>query len=61
MGSSNSGGAGVARSQSTLEKIFVVNYNSRKIFSYVFGVRKYFHNENKANYGISYRDGIFIV
>ena len=50
----------VARSQPTFEKI-VVNYYSRKIFSYVFGVGKYFYNENKANYGISYRDGILIA
>ena len=33
-------------------KIFIVELNSRKIFSDVFCVRKYFYNENKANYGI---------
>ena len=32
-------------------KIFVVKLYSRKIFSYVFCVRKDFYNENKANYG----------
>ena len=32
-------------------KIFVVELYSHKIFSYVFCVRKYFYNENKANYG----------
>ena len=32
-------------------KIFVVKLYLRKIFSYVFCVRKYFYNENKANYG----------
>ena len=31
--------------------MFVVKLYSRKIFSYVFFVRKYFHNEIKANYG----------
>lgn len=31
-------------------KIFVVKLYSRKIFSYIFCVRKYFQNENKANY-----------
>ena len=31
-------------------KIFIVKLYSRKIFSYVFSVRKYFYNENKANY-----------
>ena len=31
-------------------KIFVVELYSHKIFSYVFCVRKYFYNENKANY-----------
>ena len=31
--------------------IAVVKLYSRKIFSYVFCVRKYFYNENKANYG----------
>jgi len=34
-----------------VRKIFVVKLYSRKIFSYVFCVRKYFYNENKANYG----------
>ena len=33
-------------------KIFVVELYARKIFSYVFCVRKYFYNKNKANYGI---------
>ena len=33
-------------------KIFVVKFIHVKIFSYVFLVRKYFHNEIKANYGI---------
>ena len=33
--------------------MFVVKLYSRKIFSYVFFVRKYFHNEIKANYGTS--------
>ena len=32
--------------------MFAVKLYSRKIFSYVFFVRKYFHNEIKANYGI---------
>ena len=32
--------------------IAVVKLYSRKIFSYVFCVRKYFYNENKANYGM---------
>ena len=32
-------------------KIFIVKLYSRKIFSYVFCVRKYFYNEKKANYG----------
>ena len=32
-------------------KIFIVELYSRKIFSYVFCVRKYFYNENKANCG----------
>ena len=40
----------VARSQPT-RKIFVVKLYSCKIFSYVFCVRKYFCNEQKANYG----------
>ena len=31
--------------------MFVVKLYSRKIFLYVFFVRKYFHNEIKANYG----------
>ena len=31
-------------------KIFIVKLYLRKIFSYVFCVRKYFYNENKANY-----------
>ena len=35
----------VARSQPTLEKY------SRKIFSCIFCVQKYFYNKNKANYG----------
>ena len=34
-------------------KIFVVELYSHKIFSYVFCVRKYFYNENEANYGSS--------
>ena len=42
----------VARSQPTSE-IFVVKLYSRKIFSYVFCVQKYFCNKNKANYGMS--------
>ena len=33
-------------------KIFAVKLYSRKIFLYVFYVRKYFYNENKANYGM---------
>ena len=33
--------------------IFVVKLYLRKIFSYVFFVRKYFYNEIKANYGIT--------
>ena len=32
-------------------KIFVVKLYSRKIFSYVFCIQKYFYNKNKANYG----------
>ena len=32
--------------------IFVVKSYSRKIFLYVFCVRKYFYNENKVNYGM---------
>jgi len=35
-----------------VRKIFVVKLYPRKVFSYVFCVRKYFHNENKANYGM---------
>ena len=31
--------------------IFRCNISSHKIFSYIFCVRKYFYNENKANYG----------
>ena len=34
-----------------VRKIFVVKLYSGKIFSYVFCVRKYFYNGNKANYG----------
>ena len=30
--------------------IFVIKLYSHKIFSYVFCVRKYFYDENKANY-----------
>ena len=33
--------------------MFVVKLYSCKIFSYVFFVRKYFHNKIKANYGIT--------
>ena len=33
-------------------KYFVVKLYLRKIFSYVFCVRKYFYNENKVNYSI---------
>ena len=33
-------------------KLFVVELYLCTIFSYVFCVRKYFYNENKANYGI---------
>ena len=33
--------------------MFAVELYSRKIFLYVFFVRKYFHNEIKANYGIT--------
>ena len=35
-----------------VRKIFVVELYSRKMFSYVFCVRKIFYNKNKANYGI---------
>ena len=41
----------VAGSQPT--KILVVKFYSRKIFSYVFFVRNFFYNKNKANYGNS--------
>ena len=41
----------VAGSQ-PMRKNFVVKIYSRKIFSSVFFVRKYFYNEVKANYGI---------
>ena len=34
-----------------VRKIFVVKLYLRKIISYIFCVRKYFYNENKANYG----------
>ena len=43
----------VARSQPT-RKNFVVKLYSCKIFSYIFCVRKYFCNEQKANYGMSH-------
>ena len=39
-------------------KIFVVALYSRKIFSYVFCVRKYFYNENKANYSTFHFDPV---
>ena len=39
----------IARSQPTSD---VVKLYLRKIFSYVFCVRKYFYNENKVNYSI---------
>ena len=42
----------VAGSQPT-RKNFRCKISSRKIFSYVFLVQKYFHNEIKANYGIA--------
>ena len=42
------------RWHAAIGKIFVVKLYSRKIFSYVFCVRKYFCNENKTNYGSSY-------
>ena len=35
-------------------KILRCKIHSCKIFSYVFYVRKYFYNENKANYGIRF-------
>ena len=43
--------------------MFVVELYSRKIFSYVFFVRKYFRNEIKANYGTRYphREDIMII
>ena len=47
----------VAGSQPTW-KNFCCKIYSRKIFSYVFLVRKYFHNEIKANYGMSQLLGI---
>ena len=43
----------VAGSQPT-RKNFCCKIYSRKIFSFVFLVRKYFHNKIKANYGIFY-------
>ena len=42
----------VCSMEPTVVKIFIVKLYLRKIFSYVFCVRKYFHNENKANYGM---------
>ena len=41
----------VGRSQPTSENFSCKIIDSRKIFSYVFCVRKYFYNKNKANYG----------
>ena len=52
MGSSNWGSACVYQGANQRGKIFVVKLYSRKIFSYIFFVRKYFYNEIKANYGI---------
>ena len=43
----------VAGSQPTSKKYFIVKLYSRKLFSYVFCVRKYFYNENIVNYGTS--------
>ena len=42
----------VCSMEPTVVKIFIVKLYLRKIFSYVFCVQKYFHNENKANYGM---------
>ena len=39
-----------SREPTNVGKYFVVKLYSRKIFSYVFCVQKYFYNENKANY-----------
>ena len=36
---------------------FCCKIYSRKIFSYIFCVRKYFYNENKANYGTCAESG----
>ena len=49
----------VAGSQ-PMRKIFRCKIYSHKIFSYVFLVRKYFHNEIKANYGILLKDNITV-
>ena len=43
-----------------IRKIFVVKLYSRKIFSYIFCVRKYFYNKNKANYGNPYGCGTLL-
>ena len=37
-----------------IRKIFVIKLYSCKTFSHIFCVRKYFYNENRANYGNSY-------
>ena len=42
-----------SREPTNVGKYFVVKLYSCKIFSYVFCVRKYFYNKNKANYGTS--------
>ena len=50
----------VARSQPT-RKNFRCKVYSCKIFSYDFCVRKYFCNEQKANYGTCFNDEAVIV
>ena len=40
-----------SREPTNIGKFFIVKLYSRKIFSYVFCVQKYFYNKNKVNYG----------
>ena len=42
-----------------VRKNFHCKIYSRKIFSYVFCVRKYFYSENKANYGFFFRGNVY--
>ena len=47
--------------QQFVEKLFRCKISLHKIFLYVFCVRKYFYNENKANYGNTIDLKMFVV